>query len=176
MTSQILKKIGRIYTIALEGIAAVIILMVSVAMLETAFSRTIFNFPWSALDRINTIAIIWACFIISGVLIERDEHISVNFFITKLQGMKLYVLKLIIHIIVLITYCIVAYYGYVACMLIYETGVFYPAEIDIPQWLAIFPIFLGMVLGIPFIIHVMVVDVITIRNTAAKKENKGVNA
>jgi TRAP-type C4-dicarboxylate transport system permease small subunit len=173
MTSKILKRIGLIYSKAMEWIAAIILLMVTVAMLETAFSRTFFNTPWSALDRIDTIAIIWACFIISGLMIERDEHISVNFFITKLKGLRLLILKLIIHIIVLIGYCIIAYYGYQAFQIIYDTGVFYPAEIDIPQWLAVFPIFLGMVLGIPFVIHVVVKDIIQIHNAVAKKVVKG---
>lgn len=176
MNSKILGKIGQIYTKLLEGISAVIMLLVTVSMLEMAVSRTIFRAPWSALDRINTIAIIWACFIISGVLIERDEHVSVSFFITKLKGLPLHILKLIIHIIVLITYCLVAYFAYVAFILIYETGVFYPAEIDIPQWLALFPIFLGMVLGIPFIIHVLIVDIINIRNAIREKSGNGDNA
>ena len=90
--------------------------------------------------------------------------------------MKLYVLKFIIHIIVLVTYGFIAYYGFEAFQIIYETGVFYPAEIDIPQWLAIFPIFLGMVLGIPFIIHILVVDVFTIRQEISGKDKKGDNA
>lgn len=176
MTSKILKRIGQIYTKALEWIAGGIILLVTLAMLELAFSRTFFNAPWSALDRINTIAIIWACFIISGLMVERDQHISVTFLITKLKGLKLYVLKLIIHIIVLVAYCIVAYFAFEAFQIIYETGVFYPAEIDIPQWLAIFPIFLGMVLGIPYILHVLVVDVITIRKEISERDVKGENA
>lgn len=174
MASKILRKIGQIYSKTLEAVAAIILLLVTIAMLETAVSRTFFNTPLSAIDRINTIAIIWACFIISGLMIERDEHISVNFFITKLKGLKLLILKLIIHIIVLVGYCIVAYYGYEAYQIIYDTGVFYPAEIDIPQWLAIFPIFLGMVLGIPFIIYVLVKDVINIRKeVSVKRDIKG---
>lgn len=177
MTFKVLKRIGQIYTKVLECIAAAIILLVAISMLEMAVSRTFFNIPWSALDRINTIAIIWACFIISGLMIERDEHISVTFFISKLKDMKLYVLKLIIHILVLVTYGIVAYYGFEAFQIIYETGVFYPAEIDIPQWLAIFPIFLGMVLGIPYILYVLVIDVITIRKEfAVSRDVKGDNA
>jgi TRAP-type C4-dicarboxylate transport system permease small subunit len=175
MKSGILNKIGQIYTKALEGIGAVIIILVSIAMLEMAFSRTIFNTPWSALDRINTIAIVWACFLVSGVLVERDEHISVNFLITKLSGIKYYLLKLLIHLIVLITYGLIAYYGFEGFLAVYETGIVYPAEVDIPQWLAILPISIGMIVGIPFVIHVLVVDIISIRNIAREKKVKGEN-
>lgn len=175
MKSGILNKIGQIYTKVLEGMGAVIIILVSLAMLEMAFSRTIFNTPWSALDRINTIAIVWACFIVSGVLVERDEHVAVNFLITKLSGLKFYILKLLIHIIVLITYCLIAYYGFESFLAVYETGIVYPAEIDIPQWLAILPISIGMIVGIPFVIHVLVVDVMSICKITREKKVKGEN-
>jgi TRAP-type C4-dicarboxylate transport system permease small subunit len=176
MTSKIFIKIGQIYSKVLEGIAAVIILLVALSMLEMAFSRTIFNAPWSALDRINTIAIIWACFLIAGLMVQRDEHIAVTFLITKLKDLKLSILKLVIHIVVLIAFCFLTYYGYLAYELIRDTNVFYPAEIDIPQWLTIFPIFLGSVLGIPFVIYSVVVDAISIHNFRTKNTVKGDSA
>lgn len=162
MTFETFSKIGRIYCKTLEWIAAAIIVLVALAMLEMIVSRTIFHFPWSALDRINVIAMIWACFLMAGLLVKTDGHIAVTFLPTKLSGLRLSFLKLFIHLALLATFVIVAYYGFFAFRAVYETGVFYPAEIDIPQWLASLPICVGMALGIPLVLHVLIVNVVSI--------------
>ncbi|MCK4862673.1 MAG: TRAP transporter small permease subunit [Dehalococcoidales bacterium] len=162
MTFKILCKIGRIYSKAIEWVAASIILLVALSMLEMIISRTIFHFPWSALDRINVIAMIWACFLVAGLLVKTEGHITVNYFPAKLTGLRLLFLKLFINISLLATFCIIAYYGFLTFRAVYETGVFYPAEIDIPQWLASLPICVGMALGIPFVLHILIVNVISI--------------
>jgi len=162
MTSETFSRIGRIYCKTIEGVAAAIIVLVALAMLEMVVSRTIFHFPWSALDRINVIAMIWACFLVAGLLVETEGHIAVTFLPSKLTGLRLSFLKLFIHLALLATFVIVAYYGFFAFRAVYETGVFYPAEIDIPQWLNRMPILLGMALGVPLVLHVLVVNVISI--------------
>jgi len=162
MTSKILKRIGQIYYKAIEWIGAYLIVLVGVAMLETAFSRTVFHFPFSAIDRINIITMIWACFFVTGLLVEREGHIAVNYFPAKFTGLPLYFLKLLIHLALLVTFVIVAYYGLAAFRGLYETKALYPAEIDIPQWLSYIPVFIGMVLGIPFVLHVLIVNVVSL--------------
>ena len=162
MTSETFRKIGRIYCKTIEWIAAIIIVLVALSMLEMVVSRTIFHFPWSALDRINVIAMIWACFLMAGLLVETDGHIAVTFLPTKLTGLRLSFLKLFIHLTLLATFVIVAYVGFFAFLAVYETGIFYPAEINIPQWLTRLPIFVGMVLGIPLVLHVLIVNVVSI--------------
>lgn len=169
MTSEIIRRIGQIYYKAIEWVAACIIVLVAVAMLEMAISRTIFHFPWSALDRINVIAMIWACFLVTGLLVKTGGHIAVNFFPARLTGLRLSFLKLFINISLLATFCIVAYYGFVAFRTVYEAGVFYPAEINIPQWLALLPVGIGMVLGIPFVLHVLIGNVTFIYRELKKK-------
>ena len=162
MTSKILSRIGQIYYKAIEWVAAYLIVLVAVAMLEMAISRTIFHFPWSALDRINVIAIIWACFLVTGLLVKTEGHIAVTFLPTKLTGWRLYFLKLFINLTLLVTFGIVAYYGFLAFKTVYDAGVIYPAEIDIPQWLASLPVFVGMALGIPFVLHILIKNVTSI--------------
>lgn len=162
MTSETLVKIGQIYRKTIEGIAAAIIVLVALSMIEMVISRTIFHFPWSALDRINVIAIIWACFLVTGLLVETEGHIAVTYLPTKLTGLRLSFLKLFIHLVLLATFVIVAYYAFFAFRAVYETGIFYPAEIDIPQWLNRLPIFLGMVLGVPLVLHVLIVNLVSI--------------
>lgn len=170
MTSAILKKIGRIYFKALEWIGAYLIVLIALSMLEMAFSRTVFHFPWSALDRINMIAIIWACFLLAGPLVKTEGHVAVNYFPLKLTGLRLYFLKLFINIALLATFVIVAYYGFFAFKGLYETGTIYPAEIDIPQWLTRLPVFLGMVLGLPFVLHPLINSVTAICGEFKKKK------
>ena len=162
MTSETFNKIGRIYCKTLEWIAAVIIVLVALAMLEMVVSRTIFHFPWSALDRINVIAMIWACFLVTGLLVKTEGHIAVNYLPARLTGLRLSFLKLFINISLLVTFCIVAYYGFLAFRSLYETGAYYPAEIDIPQWLASLPVGIGMGLGIPFVLHALFGNVTSI--------------
>jgi len=156
MASKIIRRIGQIYYKSLEWVATVIIVLVALAMLEMIVSRTIFNFPWSVLDRINAIAMIWACFLITGLLVETEGHIAVTFLPSKLSGLRLSFLKLFINISLLATFCIIAYYGFIASRIMYEMGAVYPAEFDIPQWLAYLPICVGMILGIPLVLHVLI--------------------
>jgi len=162
MTFETFSKIGRIYCKTIEWIAAVILVLVALAMLEMVVSRTIFHFPWSALDRINVIAMIWACFLMAGLLVKTNGHIAVTFLPAKLSGLRLSFLKLFIHLVLLATFVIVACCAFFAFRAVHETGVFYPAEIDIPQWLTRLPIFVGMILGIPLVLHVLIVDVVSI--------------
>ena len=170
MTSKIIRRIGQIYYKAIEWVAACIIVLVAVAMLEMAISRTIFHFPWSALDKINVIAMIWACFLVTGLLVETEVHIAVTFLPARLTGLRLSFLKLFINISLLATFGIVAYYGFLAFRTVYDAGVIYPAEIDIPQWLALLPVGIGMVLGIPFLLHVLFGNVTSIyRELKGKK-------
>jgi len=162
MTPETFSKIGRIYRKTIEGIAAAIIVLVALAMLEMVVSRAVFHFPWSALDRINTIAMIWACFLVAGLLVETEGHIAVTYLPTKLSGLRLAFLKLFIHLALLATFVLVAYYAFFAFKAVYETGIFYPAEVDIPQWLNRLPIFLGMALGVPLVLNILIANVIYI--------------
>ena len=162
MTSETFSKIGRIYCKTIEGIAAAIIVLVALSMLEMIVSRTVFHFPYSALDRINVIAMIWACFLMAGLLVKTDGHVAVTFLPTKLSGLRLSFLKLFINLALLATFVIVAYYAFFAFRAVHETGIFYPAEIDIPQWLNRLPILVGMTLGIPIVLHVLIVNIISI--------------
>ena len=145
-------------------------MLVALSMLEMAFSRTVFHFPWSALDRINIIAMIWACFLLAGPLVKTEGHIAVNYFPSRLTGLRLYFLKLFINIALLATFVIVAYYGFVTFISLYECGTIYPAEIDIPQWLTRLPVFLGMVLGLPFVLHALINSVTSIHGELKKKK------
>lgn len=172
MLPKILRRIGQIYFKTIEWVAAYIIVLVAVSMLEMAFSRTVFHFPWSALDRINMIAMIWAAFLLAGPLVETEGHIAVNYLPSKLTGLRLYFLKLFINIALLATFVIVAYYGFLAFIGLYETGIIYPAEVDIPQWLSRFPVFLGMVLGIPFVLHALINSITSINSEFKKKKGK----
>jgi TRAP-type C4-dicarboxylate transport system permease small subunit len=54
---------GKIYIKSIEWTSAVLIVLVSLAMLETVFSRTILHLPLSAIDRINISLMIWICFL-----------------------------------------------------------------------------------------------------------------
>jgi len=173
MTSESFGKIGRNYSKIIEGVAAVIIILVALAMLEMIVSRAIFHFPWSALDRINTIAMIWACFLVAGLLVETEGHIAVNYLPTKLSGLPLAFLKLFTHLLILVTFVIVAYYAFFAFQAAYETGVFYPAEIDIPQWLNRLPLFVGMVLGVPTVLYVLIKNVLSIRRQLKDRKKAG---
>jgi len=174
MTSETFGKIGRIYSKIIEGVAAAIIVLVALAMLEMVVSRTIFHFPWSALDRFNVIAMIWACFLVSGLLVETEGHIAVTYLPTKLTGLRLGFLKLFIHLSILAAFCIIACYGFLAFRTVYETGAIYPAEIDIPQWLGSLPVFLGMTLGIPFVLHLLIKNVAFIcRQLKDRKKAEG---
>lgn len=172
MLSKILKRIGDVYFKAVEWFAAYLIVLVALSMLEMAFSRTVFHFPWSALDRINMIAMIWATFLLAGPLVETEGHIAVSYFPLKFKGLRLYCLKLFISIALLVTFVIAAYYGFFAFKGLYETGIIYPAEIDIPQWLSRLPVFLGMLLGIPFVIRKLI-DSVTSISGELKKRKKG---
>jgi TRAP-type C4-dicarboxylate transport system permease small subunit len=169
---KLLRRIGQIYYKAIEWVAAYLIVLVALSMLEMAFSRTVFHFPWSALDRINTIAMIWACFLAAGLLVETEGHIAVNYLPSRLSGLRLYFLKLFINLLLLATFIIAAYYGFLAFKNFYETCSIYPAEIDIPQWLAYFPVFLGMLVGIPFVVHVLVKNINSIRDEFKKKKKR----
>jgi TRAP-type C4-dicarboxylate transport system permease small subunit len=171
MFSKILQRIGQVYFKAVEWIGAYLIVLVALSMLEMAFSRTVFHFPWSALDRINMIAMIWATFLLVGPLVETEGHIAVNYFPMKFKGLRLYCLKLFISIALLVTFVLVAYYGFFAFKGLYETGIIYPAEIDIPQWLSRLPVFLGMLLGIPFVLRGLINN-ITSLNSELKKRRK----
>jgi len=162
MTLEAFNKIGRIYCKALEWVASAIFVLVALFMLEMVVSRTIFHFPYSVLDRVNVIAMFWTCFLVAGLLVKTDGHIAVTFLPAKLTGLRLSFLKLFIHVALLATFIIVAYYGFSALRAVREIGVVYPAEIDIPQWLAYLPICVGMALGIPLVLHVLIVNVVSI--------------
>jgi TRAP-type C4-dicarboxylate transport system permease small subunit len=174
MLPKTLRRIGQIYFKAIEWLGAYLIVLVALSMLEMAFSRTVFHFAWSALDKINVIAIIWACLLLAGPLVKTEGHIAVNYFSSRLTGLRLYFLKLFINVALLVTFVIVAYYGFFAFKGLYETGSIYPAEIDIPQWLTRLPVFLGMVLGLPFVLHALINSITSLYGEFKKKkeENK----
>jgi TRAP-type C4-dicarboxylate transport system permease small subunit len=170
--SKILERIGQVYFKSVEWFAAYLIVLIALSMLEMAFSRTVFHFPWSALDRINMIAMIWATFLLVGPLVETEGHIAVTYLPLKLKGLRLYFLRLFISVALLVTFVIVAYYGFFAFKGLYECGTIYPAEIDIPQWLSRLPVFLGMLLGIPFVLRGLINNVTTINGELKKRKKR----
>lgn len=156
--------VGKVYIKGIEWVTAVIIVLVSLAMLETAFSRTVFHFPLSAIDKINIILMIWACFLVNGLLILNDQHIQINVLPEKLTGVRLSILKLVINTVVLITCLVTAIYGFVVTHVTFETGVTYTAEIDLPQWPTFLAIAVGMTLAVPACIYMMTKDIRAIRD------------
>jgi len=173
MSSEIFSKIGRVYFKVIEGVAAGIIVLVALNMLGMVASRAIFNFWWSAIDKINIIAMIWVCFLMAGLLVETEGHVSITYLKNKLTGLRLAFLNLFVHLSILAAFIISAYFGFFIFMELYEANTCYPAEIDIPQWLAYVPVFIGMVLGIPLVLHVLIKNISVIRRELVSKKKAG---
>jgi len=160
---------GKIYIKSIEWTSAVLIVLVSLAMLETVFSRTILHLPLSAIDRINISLMIWVCFLFNGILILENKHIQINLLPEKLNGARLSILRLFINLSMLAICIITAIYGFEVTMIIFETGVTYTAEIDIPQWPTFLAVSLGMALAVPTILYLMFKDVLALSDHIRKR-------
>jgi len=162
---------SRIYIKGIEWTSAVLIVLVSLAMLETAFSRTILHVPLSAIDRINIILIIWACFLVNGNLILQNNHIQINILPETLKGARLSMLRLFINLLMLAICIIASVYGFEVTRITFETGVTYTAEIDIPQWPTFLAVSLGMALAVPSTLYVICKDVLALSDHIRKRRS-----
>jgi TRAP-type C4-dicarboxylate transport system permease small subunit len=160
---------GRIYIKSIEWTGAVLIVLVSLAMLEAAFSRTVMHFPLSAIDKINVSLMIWACFLVNSVLILEDKHIQINILPAKLRGLRLSILRLVINLALLATCLVTAIYGFEVAKITYETGVTFTAEIDLPQWPTFLAVPVGMALAVPVTVYLIARDVSAVRDHLRKR-------
>ena len=160
---------GKIYIKSIEWTSAVLIVLVSLAMLETVFSRTILHLPLSAIDRINISLMIWVCFLFNGILILENKRIQINILPEKLNGARLSILRLFINLSMLAICIITSIYGFEVTMIIFETGVTYTAEIDIPQWPTFLAVSLGMALAVPTTLYLMFKDVLALSDHIRKR-------
>jgi len=168
---QFLIRSGRIYIKGIEWTSAVLMVLVALAMLETAFSRTILHLPLSAIDRMNVMAIIWACFLVNGNLILENNHIQINILPEKLKGAHLSMLRLFFNFFMLVICVITSIYGFEVTILTFETGVTYTAEIDIPQWPTFLAVSLGMALAVPPTLYVIFKEVLALRDHIRKRRS-----
>jgi len=173
MDSAIIRRVVQIYHKSIEWVAATILILVSVSMLEVIVARNFLNTPFSMLDFINVIAMMWACFLMVGPLTETENHIAVTFVPSKLTGLRLAFLRLFIHLANLAAFFITGLFGFLAFRMIYEMGTVYNAEIAIPQWWAVLPICIGMILAIPSALHVMTKEIILISRELRDRNRAG---
>lgn len=166
---RFLIRVSRIYLKSIEWSSAVLMVLVTLAMLETVFSRAVLRLPLSAIDRINISLMIWICFMVNGILILENKHIQIDILPGKLKGARLSILRLLINLSMLAICTITTIYGYEVTMMTYETGVTYTAEIDIPQWPTFLAVSVGMALAVPSILYLICKDVQTLSDHMRKR-------
>lgn len=105
----ILKALGSIEQAIGTSLIVVILVLVLIQVAQR-YIQTFGGWPWTG--EIARLSLVWCTFILSGYLMAHDRHITIRLIDLVVTGRPLDAIKLLVHLIVLVTCVAMAYTTY----------------------------------------------------------------
>lgn len=159
----------------LMAVACIILAGATLSLSVEAFSRTLFSRTWGLMEELPALFMPYVVFLLLGVALKCNLHVSVDLLPTFLKGQAKAILMAIIYLAIGMGSCLLLYGAILGVRGFYQMGLKTTTEIAFPLWIFYLSLVLGFGLLILFAAEMFVGSIISLakdlRSSGNRKEN-----
>ena len=159
----------------LVAVACIILAGSTLSLSAEALSRTFFNRTWGLMEELPSLFMPYLVFLLLGVALKRNLHVSVDLLPTLLKGRAKAILMAIIYLVIGMGSGLLLYGAFLGVRGFYQMGFKTTTEIAFPIWIFYLSLVLGFGLLILFAAEMFVGSVISLakdlRSSGNRKED-----
>jgi TRAP-type C4-dicarboxylate transport system permease small subunit len=164
--SQFLEKV-------LMAVACIILAGTTLSLSAEALGRTLFNCTWGLMEELPALLMPYLVFLLLGVALKRNLHVSVDLLPIFLRGRARALLMAVIHLLIAMGSCVFLYGAVLGVMGFYRMGFRTTTEIAFPLWFFYVSLVIGFGLLIFFAAGMFVQFIISAGNDQGCDEGRG---
>jgi len=147
----------------LVAVACIILAGSTLCLSAEALGRTLFNRTWGFMEELPSLFMPYLVFLLLGVALKRNLHVSVDLLPTFLKGRARAILMIIIYLVIGMGSCLLLYGAILGVKGFYQMGFKTTTEISFPIWVFYLSLVIGFGLLILFAAEMFVGSVISLR-------------
>jgi len=159
----------------LMAVACIILAGATLSLSAEAFGRTLFSRTWGLMEELPALFMPYVVFLLLGVALKRNLHVSVDLLPTFLKGRAKAILMAIIYLVIGMGSCLLLFGALLGVRGFYQMGFKTTTEIAFPIWIFYLSLVLGFGLLILFSAEMFVGSVISLakdpRSSGNRKED-----
>lgn len=146
----------------LMTVACVILAGTTVSLSAEALTRTLFSRTWGLMEELPSLFMPYLVFLLLGVALKRNLHVSVDLLPTFLKGQARAILMAIIYLAIGMGSCLLLYGAILGVRGFYQMGFKTTTEIAFPIWIFYLSLVFGFGLLILFSAEMFVGSIISL--------------
>jgi len=159
----------------LVGVACIILAGTTLSLSSEALGRTLFSRTWGLMEELPSLFMPYLVFLLLGVALKRNLHVSVDLLPTFLKGQAKAILMAIIYLAIGMGSCLLLYGAILGVRGFYQMGLKTTMEIAFPLWTFYLSLVFGFGLLILFAAEMFVGSIISLakdlHSSGNRKEN-----
>lgn len=159
----------------LMAAACLILAGATLSLSAEALARTFFSRTWGLMEELPSLFMPYLVFLLLGVALKRNLHVSVDFLPTYLKGRAKVVLEAIIYLATGVGSCFLLYGAMLGVKGFYQMGLKTTTEIAFPLWVFYLSLVIGFALLILFAAELFVKSILSVKtgphSPECRKEN-----
>jgi TRAP-type C4-dicarboxylate transport system permease small subunit len=159
----------------LVAVACIILAGTTLSLTAEALGRILFNRTWGFMEELPSLFMPYLVFLLLGVALKRNLHVSVDLLPTFLKGRAKAILMSIIYLVIGMGSCLLLYGAILGVKGFYQMGFKTTTEISFPIWIFYLSLVIGFGLLIVFAAEMFVGSVISLakdlRSSGNRKED-----
>jgi TRAP-type C4-dicarboxylate transport system permease small subunit len=156
----------------LVAVACIILAGSTLSLSAEALSRTFFNRTWGLMEELPSLFMPYLVFLLLGVALKRNLHVSVDLLPTFLKGRTKVIFMAIIYLAVGLSSCLLLYGAILGVRGFYQMGFKTTTEIAFPIWIFYLSLVIGFGLLILFSAEMFVGSIISLAKDLRSSENR----
>jgi TRAP-type C4-dicarboxylate transport system permease small subunit len=159
----------------LVAVACIILAGTTLSLSAEALSRTVFGRTWGLTEELPALFMPYMVFLLLGVALKRNLHVSVDLLPTFLRGRPKVILMAVTYLAIGMGSCLLLYGAILGVKGFYQMGFKTTTEIEFPMWIFYLSLVIGFGLLILFSVEMFVGSIISLskdlRSSGNRKEN-----
>jgi TRAP-type C4-dicarboxylate transport system permease small subunit len=168
-------KVSHFLEKALMGVACIILGGTTLSLSAEALARTCFSRTWGLMEELPSLFLPYVVFLLLGVALKRNLHVSVDLLPTFLNGRAKLVLEAIIYLATGVGSCFLLYGAMLGVKGFYQMGLKTTTEIAFPLWVFYLSLVIGFGLLALFAAELFVKSILSVKtgrhSPECRKEN-----
>lgn len=160
----------------LTAVACIILAGTTLSLSAEALARTFFSRTWGLMEELPSLFMPYLVFLLLGVALKRNLHVSVDLLPIFLKGRARALLEAAIYLATAVGSCMLLYGAVLGVKGFYQMGLRTTTEIAFPLWAFYLSLVIGFALLILFAAEMMVKSITSIkddsRSSGSQKEKR----
>lgn len=159
----------------LMAVACIILAATTLSLSAEALARTFFSRTWGLMEELPSLFMPYLVFLLLGVALKRNLHVSVDLLPALLKGRAKTVIEAVIHLATGVGSCFLLYGAMLGVKGFYQMGLGTTTEIAFPLWIFYLSLVIGFGLLVLFAAEMFVKSILSMttdrRSPECRREN-----